>query len=389
MADDKAEGRAVGGHARAASLTEEQRKQIARKAADARWGKELPKATHEGPVRIGGATISAANLSDGRRVLSQGQFLRAIGRSSTPRAGTGVQATLDELPSFLQAKVLSPFISSELRDSTKPIFYLDKSGNRAVGYDALILPMVCNVYLDFRTSELVTNKKVPARYAHIIEACDMLARGLQRLGIIGLVDEATGFQATRDREALQEMLDRFLRHELAAWAKRFPDEFYEHIFRLRGWKWHGRSKNPPQVVASYTKDIVYARLAPQILDELEKRNPIEGGRRKGAHHQLLTEDVGHPALAQHLHAVVTLMRVSKTWNQFKLMLDVAHPKRGDTLQLPLMADFATDPIPPKKSAERVIQKSLFDSDLLDAAEKLAWNDDDDEEAEKREAERSK
>src|SRR5258708_29379167 len=56
------------------------------------------------------------------------------------------------------------------------------------------------------------------------------------LALLALVDEATGFQATRDREALQEMLDRFLRHELAAWAKRFPDQFYEHIFRLRGWK---------------------------------------------------------------------------------------------------------------------------------------------------------
>jgi hypothetical protein len=87
----------------------------------------------------------------------------------------------------------------------------------------------------------------------------------------------------------------------------------------------------------------------------EKRNPIEGGRRKGAHHQLLTEDVGHPALAQHLHAVVTLMRVSKTWHQFKLMLDVAHPKRGDTLQLPLMADFATDPI----SFEKICRPDLF------------------------------
>jgi hypothetical protein len=185
----------------------------------------------------------------------------------------------------------------------------------------------------------------------------MLSRGLQELGIIGLVDEATGFQKTRDREALQEILDRYLRRELAAWAKRFPDEFYQHIFRLRGWKWHGRSGNPPQVVASYTKDIVYARLTPQILEELERRNPIEGGRRKGAHHRWLTDDVGHPALAQHLHAVVTLMRVSKNWNQFKLMLDIAHPKRGDTLQLPLMADFETDSTP---HAGEPSQPSLFD-----------------------------
>jgi hypothetical protein len=107
---------------------------------------------------------------------------------------------------------------------------------------------------------------------------------------------------------------------------------------------------------------VYARLAPQILEELERRNPIEDGRRKGAHHQWLTEDVGHPALAQHLHAVITLMRVSKNWAQFKLMLDIAHPKRDDTLQLPLMADFETDSIKPRRLSEPTGQRSLFDKD---------------------------
>ena len=62
------------------------------------------------------------------------------------------------------------------------------------------------------------------------------------------------------------------------------------------------------------------------------------------------------------------------------MLDVAHPKRGNTLQLPLMADFATDPISSDKICLALETKSLFDSDLLKAAKKLAWNDDDDKEA---------
>ena len=62
------------------------------------------------------------------------------------------------------------------------------------------------------------------------------------------------------------------------------------------------------------------------------------GRRKGRLHQLLTEDIGHPALAQHLHAVITLMKASKSWGQFKLMLDMALPKRGTTLQLPYVED---------------------------------------------------
>src|SRR6202048_4293858 len=74
----------------------------------------------------------------------------------------------------------------------------------------------------------------------------------------------------------------------------------------------------------------------------------------------LTQQGGPHRRETHLHAVVPLMRVSKTWHQFKLMLDIAHPKRGDTLQLPLMADFATDPIEPKKTVEVITQRSLFD-----------------------------
>jgi hypothetical protein len=115
---------------------------------------------------------------------------------------------------------------------------------------------------------------------------------LAYVGIVGLVDEATGYQEVQDRLALQE-LNMFLCKQLAAWAKRFPDEFYEHIFRLRGWPCKGREKHPPQIVAAYTKDILDARLAPHILEELERSNSIEGDRRNGAHH--LTEDVGHPA----------------------------------------------------------------------------------------------
>jgi hypothetical protein len=61
-------------------------------------------------------------------------------------------------------------------------------------------------------------------------------RGLAHVGIIALVDEATGYQDVRDRLALQAILDAYLRKELAAWAKRFPEEFYRQIFRLRDWQ---------------------------------------------------------------------------------------------------------------------------------------------------------
>ena len=78
----------------------------------------------------------------------------------------------------------------------------------------------------------------------MIAAADAIKSALADIGILGLVDEATGFQDVRNRLALQEVFDAVLRKELAAWAKRFPDEFYKQIFRLRDWQWKGRHIHP-------------------------------------------------------------------------------------------------------------------------------------------------
>src|SRR5690349_1992576 len=97
---------AMGGDARAAKLPSTQRAAIARKAADARWGADLPQASHDGPLQIGDAVLMAAVLANGKRLLAQGTFLKALGRSRTPKAGTGGLATVDGLPFFLQAEIL-------------------------------------------------------------------------------------------------------------------------------------------------------------------------------------------------------------------------------------------------------------------------------------------
>lgn len=327
------------GKARMKAMAPAQRRANARMAAEARWSADLPIADFEGAFNIGLVELSAAVLRDETRIITQATFLRALGRSRSPKAGTGVLSTVDELPFFLQADALKPFITNELIASTKPIFYRTKKDGKGVGYDARSLKKVAEVYLQFRDASLRASGKIPSRYEGMIQAADTLIRALAEVGIVALVDEATGFQEVRQRYALQEILDAFLLKELAAWAKRFPDDFYKEIYRLRGWEWRGRKFNPPQAVAGYTTDFVYERLAPGVREELERRMPKDGeGRKKGKLHQLLTDDIGHPALAQHLHAVITLMKASKNWNQFKLMLDTALPKRGSTFQLPFVED---------------------------------------------------
>lgn len=204
-----------------------------------------------------------------------------------------------------------------------------RGGKLAVGYEATILPDICDAILDARKKEKLT----PTEQL-VADQCEILTRAFAKVGIIALIDEVTGYQEIRDREALQAILDKYLRKEYAAWAKRFPDDFYREMFRLRGWQWRGLKVNRPSVVAHYTKDLVYQRLAPGIMEKLEQVNPRdEKGNRAAKHHQWLTEDIGVPALAQHLYATIGFMRAASTWDQFYRMMQRAYPKLNSNLVL--------------------------------------------------------
>src|SRR5262249_51251864 len=136
IVQEKDPSKAIGGHARAAALSTEERKAIARRAAALRWSGDLQVADYEGEFNLGDFSIGCAVLNDDSRIVTQATFLRTLARARSPKAGTGVLSTVDELPFFLQAEILKPFISEDLIRSTKPVFYLTKSGGRGVGYDA-------------------------------------------------------------------------------------------------------------------------------------------------------------------------------------------------------------------------------------------------------------
>lgn len=324
----------LGGQARAEKLTPETRSEIAQTAAVARWA--LPRATHTGNLQIGNMSFPCSVLEDGTRILTQSDFMQGMGMyysgwvaKNKPES----QTTAADLPHFLAFKNLQPFIPKHLGDLQSIVVkYRTEKGSLAHGVKAEIIPKLCEIWLDAEEAG-----KIGGRQKMIAQKAKIIIRALAHVGIVALVDEATGYQEVRNKEALRALLDAFLLKELAAWAKRFPDEFYKELFRLHGWEWNKLSVKRPIVVGKLTNEIVYERLAPGVLDELQKRNPKdEKGRRKSTHHQWLTDDVGHPALAQHLHAVVGLMRASNDRKQFYALLNKAFPKRGDVLQLELI-----------------------------------------------------
>jgi len=284
---------------------------------------------------LGNTEISCAVLAGDRRIITQAAFLRALGRSRSPKAGTGVLSTADELPFFLQADVLREFISDELRESIKPLFYYGQTGAKSVGYDARLLPQVAEVYLRLRDHWLTQDGKVPARYQKMVRAADVLMRALANVGIIALVDEATGYQRDRAANALAQILEEFIAKELRPWVKTFPDQYYEELFRLRGLNFPRDGVKRPQYFGHLTNDIIYARLAPAVLDELKHSTPkTENGRRKHHFHRKLTDDIGHPKLREHMASVLTAMQLSNDYADFMNKLDRVRPKYNQTLPLP-------------------------------------------------------
>ena len=278
------------------------------------------------PLVIGDIEIDCYVLEDETRVLSQGSFLRGIGRARTPVKAR--ESDVDNLPAFLAAKNLSPFISKDLLTSTTPlVFQAPSRGPVAHGYRAELLPQVCEVYLKARDAGVL----LPSQ-RHIAERAEVLIRGLAVVGVIALVDEATGYQRIREERALATILEKFIAKELQPWKKTFPYEFYEQIFRLKGWTGPNGVKRP-SVIGRYTNDIVYARVAPGVLDELRRLNPsVPGGGRKWRHHQWFTPEPGYIKLNQHLAAVIALMRASSNWEQFQRILKRAFPQLRDQIE---------------------------------------------------------
>ena len=163
--------------------------------------------TLDKPLIIGDIEIPCYVLSDETRVLSQRGFLAAIGRSSS-LSSQGIGD--DKLPVFLAPDRLKPFISNELAAATTPVGFQPSGGGRsAYGYKATLLPQVCDVYLEARDAGALLPSQL-----HIARRAEIIIRGLATVGIIALVDEATGYQHICMEHALATILEKFIAKEL-------------------------------------------------------------------------------------------------------------------------------------------------------------------------------
>lgn len=335
----KTPARARGAAARIAKQTPEERRAQAQKAAAAK--KELaglPKATHgseEKPLVIGDAKIPCYVLEDGRRVLTRAGLQAGIGMSASGAikageqrlalfvAGLAERAAARDLTFAQRCTALSAQLANPIR------FKAPGQNSAWLGYEATTLADLCDVILAARAGGHLTHLQ-----EHFAVEAEILVRGFARVGIIALIDEATGYQKDRAKDSLAKILEAWVAKELQPYVKTFPADFYEQIFRLRDLDYPPERQNyRPQYFGVLTNDIVYERLAPGLLDELKKQAIKD--ERKAHLHRRLTEEVGHPRLKEHLASVVTIMKLSTNYADFIEKLNRIHPRFGETYALTL------------------------------------------------------
>lgn len=267
------------------------------------------KVLYSGKVTIGNKELSCGVLDDGTRILTNSAIFQAFDR---PRKGKpSEEYRLKNVPAFITANNLKPYIEREFQEDDYSVEY-ERNGRTLTGYRAEILPRICDIYLSARDDDVLTENQKP-----LAVASDILMRSLAKVGIIALIDEATGYQFERDARALQELFSRYIAEEFLPWVKTFPEDFYIQMFRLRGWDYKGRFKTP--YAGQITNFLVYNRLPEGILEELKRLNPIlnKNGYRKYRLHQGLTKEIGYQHLTQQISTATTMMRGFNTWEEFE------------------------------------------------------------------------
>jgi len=271
-------------------------------------GPKVPMATWWGVLPIGEAELPVFVLNDGQRVISR---TGATGLLSDRKGG-------GNLENYLHVSALEKYIPPDLSGLAVE-FTIHVTNKRVVGYSAETFLEICRAYVRaLGDSALDTDrqKEIAVKASMFLAAC-------AKVGLVALIDEATGYQYDRAADALRVKLKAYLAEEMRDWEKTFPDELWQEFGRLTNWK--GSVTQRPKYWGHLVTELVYTYLDPDVCKWLKENKPQP---QKGRNwHQWLTDQYGLRKLVQHIY---TLIGVAKTCYSMRELRDKMAEMYGKT-----------------------------------------------------------
>lgn len=298
------------------------------------------KVMYEGEITLGEFPIPCYILEDGTRILSTSAMQRALGViGNEPN-----QRSSKRLEEILTSKAVSRFLPEYLLSSKLSPITCVYGSKKINGYEAMALPELCEIMLQVRDFANENNVGLGSRQQLVIAQADLIIRSLARVGIIALIDEATGYQYDRERFELQKILNAYISEEILKWQLTFTDDFYKQIYRLWGLPFIPKYiKNKPSFIGKLTTKYIYDQLPKGVVDKIkEKSGKTEKGNWKYKWHQSLTPEIGREHLKKQIIEVSTLMSISQSKEQFDALFQQKYNTSPVQLQLEFNEDIEAD-----------------------------------------------
>lgn len=284
------------------------------------------------PIQIGNVSLECYVLEDGTRVFSGNGLQKAL---EFPSSSGG-----SALNTMLNTGSFKRIVTSEIRNKIKNRKEFTRPGaggrlSKTYGYDVTLLIDICDLLIEGKNQDILTDRQ--KEYARIAE---IIIRSVAKVGIVALVDEATGYQYDRKEKELQELFKLYVAEELRPWRKTFPDEFYKELFRLNNWDYTAKGiKKRPGVIGQWTNTLIYDELPPGIKSKLKEMvKTSKSGNKTSRYHQGLTEDIGDPHLKTQIDQTLMLFRLSDNMEDMWHKFDKAKERKKGQLDLPFKFD---------------------------------------------------
>lgn len=267
---------------------------------------DVPKATHWGDLTLGDAEIPSYVLNTGDRVFSLKGVVSGL---------MGIQG--GQLTEYLKVRPLQPHLPIDLvpneAGEVHALFKFD-TGADGVGKYALGIKVErFNALLRAYSSALVDHilsasddgraqGKLPmtSKQLEIAYRAVKFQQACADVGLVALVDEATGYQYERAADALQLKLKLYLEDEMRKWERTFPEHLWVEFGRLTNWK--GSIHSRPKYWGKLVMELIYGYLDPDVAKWLKDNAPKP--MRGQNYHQWLSSQFGLKKLTEHIWMVI-------------------------------------------------------------------------------------
>jgi hypothetical protein len=264
---------------------------------------KIPIATYPGILQLGDSEIPVYVLNDGRRVVSRS------GATGVLTAGKGG----GNLESYIGVQALKKYIPESVIEGMID-FNLPGVVNKTVkGIEAEAFIEICRGYVRALAGEIAGEKLTSASQIEIAVRCSMFLASCAKLGLVALIDEATGYQYDRADDALRIKLRAYLEEEMRKWERTFPNELWIEFGRLT--RWGGTVNQRPLYWGKLVMELVYDYLDKDVADWLRKNAPKP--RHGQNYHQWLTAQYGLKKLVEHIWMLIGMASACSTMRELR------------------------------------------------------------------------